>query len=81
MIWLHGLYLHMCMMCMPELIGSCIIIYFKSKIKSKSKLLNSAVSNPQDCSNRFTLYFPAKSLAHLFNQTPSQASSYAVINM
>ena len=36
--------------------------------KGKGKFLCSAVSNPQDCSKRFTLY----SLADLFNQTPSQ---------
>ena len=32
----------------------------KSAITSKVKLLYSAVSNPQDCSKCFTLYFPDK---------------------
>ena len=36
--------------------------------KSKGKVLYSAVSNLQDCSKRFTLYF----LTDLFNQTASQ---------
>ena len=35
---------------------------------TKGKFLYSAISNSQDCSKRFTL----SSLAHLFNQTPSQ---------
>ena len=30
----------------------------KRCVKGKGKFLNSAVSNPRDCSKRFTLYFP-----------------------
>ena len=54
-----------------------IIIYH---YKRKGKSLNSAVSNFQDCSKRFTLY----SLADLFNRTPFRllgaAASHAAIN-
>ena len=48
--------------------------------KGKGKFTYSAVSNPQGCSKRFTLY----SLADLFNRTPSrplwEAFSHVTIN-
>ena len=50
--------------------------------KGKVKFLYSAVSNPQDCSKRFTLYFPGRHVqSHTITTYVGNIQPYAEINV
>ena len=49
--------------------------------KGKGKFLYSAVSNPQDCSKRFTLYFPGRPVqSDTISTSLGNIQPYAAIN-
>ena len=52
-----------------------------SRKKGKDKFLYSAVSNPQDCSKRFTLYFPGRPVqSNTISTSLGNIQLYATIN-
>ena len=58
-----------------------LIIYINYNKKSKGKFLYSAVSNPQDLSKRFTLYFPDRPVhSDTISASLGSIQPYATIN-